>query len=192
MDNSQQPRVPEGVAGGGQFSEINRPQITTIDTAVTSAEFAAIGFSLADSTAGFCAIATDPAQPMEARRTAARAAIERADDSVISARHQMSDEGDGVTVLATSAADDDDVLDSALGAYIRADYGSGDEHLFGVDLAAVVYEADRESTTNMWMGRYYGASRSEETYDPRDAYESDDPKAMILDDLFDRADLARM
>lgn len=181
MSTQTKPRVLAGVPAAGEFAVTARPDNgVALTEAFASdqlvAEFAAIDFDLADSTARFRQVALDPARPIDERRTAARAAIERADDYVLHARHALSDDGSGVASLAVECAEDDVVLDAALSVYATEELEDGDEHLFGIDLAAIVYQCDQASGADRWGRRY--AAETRVTGHQLDAYDADDPKAI--------------
>lgn len=137
------------------------------------AEFTSIDFDLSDSTAPFCAIATNAAELGEVRRVAARAAIERADDYVLHARHALSDGGTGVTAIAVEAAEDDVVLDAALAIYALEEFEPGDEHLFGVDMAAIVFSCDRAANADSWYRQYRQDGDTEPWYTDQFGYADD-------------------
>lgn len=200
MSTQTQPRVAAGPTNAGEFAAIVRPQTLTLDKPVIAdvfateemvAEFAAIDFDLADSTAPFCAIATDATQSLDVRRTAARSAIERADDYVLHARHALSDDGTGVAGIAAEASDDDMVLDAAMSMYLLEEREPGDEHLFGIDMAALVYSCDLAANADSWGRRYRDETAGFGSETDFGAYEPNDPKGLDMDDLLERADLAR-
>jgi hypothetical protein len=172
-----QDRVRPGVPTGGQFGVMAHEEPTTSLSPVDLAgELASLGFDLADSTASFHAIATDPSRPAVQRRAAARAAIERADDDVIHARHCLSDDGTGVAGLAVMFARDDVVLDAALEEYASQEFEDGDEHLFGNDMAAILFESrpgGLARTGVRLQARAEAAGDEDPTYDADDPYGAD-------------------
>lgn len=166
----------------GEFTAmVHSTPTTTLTQADLAGELASIGFDLADSTASFHAIATDPNVGVQERRTAARSAVERADDEVIRARHSMSDEGSGVAYLAVLCAQDDGALDSALVAYAGEEFEDGDEHLFGNDLAAALYDQDRNREYAARHREYLSSPKAQTlTEDDLLAYDFGDPKRAVL------------
>lgn len=173
-----QDRVRPGVPTGGQFGVIAHGEpATSLPPVDLAGELASLGFDLADSTAPFHAVATDPGRPAVERRAAARAAIERADDYVIHARHALSDDGTGVAGLAVAGASDDALLDAALETYASQAFEDGDEHLFGNDMAAIVFEAGRDLVARRWDRAYAASDNARpQALFPREAYEPGDPK----------------
>lgn len=195
MNLQTQPRVLAGAPTGGEFAVAPRATngvtlTQTSDLERLAVEFAAIDFGLADSTADLHRVATDPTRPTAQRRTAARAALGKARDGVLHARHGLADDGGGVAGIAQFVADSDAVLDEAMRRYSATDmFEDGDEHLFGVDLAAIVFEMDRDAETEGWA-RQFAATPREPDLEAL-AYDRGDPKGMDLDDVFERADAAR-
>jgi hypothetical protein len=166
----------------GEFTAmVHSAPTTTLTPVGLAGEMASIGFDLADSTAHFHAIATDPSAGAPERRAAARSAVERADDEVIRARHSMSDEGSGVAYLAVLCAQNDSALDSALVTYGEEEFEDGDEHLFGNDLAATLFDQDRNREYAARDREYLATPRPQTlTEDDLLAYDYGDPKRAVL------------
>jgi len=186
---STQTRIPAGAPIGGRFavSPLAQADVVLTDTArdVLAGEMSAIGFDLADSTAAFHAVATDPTRSDAERRDAVRTAIDTADDAVIEHRHGLTDEGTGVTGIAVELARDNDAVDAALADYATQDLEDGDEHLFGVDLAAFLYRVDRDHQASAWGAAYAAAptALAPVTEADLDGYEPNDPKRAVLAEM---------
>ena len=190
---STQTRQPAGAPIGGQFT--THPQAEaglTLPAPNTRLihELANLGFNIANSAAAQHAIATDTTQPVETRRAAVRTALETATNDVLRTRWNLSDNGDPVTDQALKYAATDEFIDAGMARYAEAEYEDGDEHLFGVDMAAALFQEGQDRTVNYWAKQHATAptpATVRARRDDLDAYETGSLKraaaAQILDDL---------